>query len=72
MNKNKTTNKTSSTVRENDQPVRQSRSANNIDTTPGEQHGGRIKQKQAPAVQEARGVRGQNGQGLGHVSDRAA
>ena len=33
-NKNNTTNNTSSTVREADQPVRQSRSAKSIETSP--------------------------------------
>ena len=34
VNKNKMTNNTSSTVRDVDQPVRQSRSANSIETSP--------------------------------------
>ena len=33
-NKNRITNKTSNTVRDVDQPVRQSRSANSIETSP--------------------------------------
>ena len=33
-NKNKITNKTSNTVREADQPVRQSKSANSMETSP--------------------------------------
>ena len=37
-------NKSSKTVREVDQPVRHSRSANSIDTSPGQQHGKRVKQ----------------------------
>ena len=51
-NKNRMTNSTSSTVRDADQPVRQSRSAKSIETSPVSSTARGIKNEQPPAALE--------------------